>query len=148
VFLPYARFTRVMQRWSLFCPEPRRYVSSYYFVATYRDGSTRRWQRPFPPHWGYIARLHSANWQKFDSASHHMEDRQLWPDLARWASSKLASPGEGAPIQLQLFRHFAVTPPPNPTGEVQHDAKDFQFIERPIFTYFPAQELSGDPQNR
>ena len=31
IFLPYAKLTRIMQRWSLFAPEPRRYFHEFPF---------------------------------------------------------------------------------------------------------------------
>ena len=135
-FLPYARLTRVMQRWALFSPEPRRYVHNYYFNIEFKNGTTTRWQRPYPPNCDYFERQHAYNWQKYDTASNHMEDQRLWPDLGAWIGNQFQS-DVNPPVRIQLFRHAADTPPPNETGYALHDSSEFSFVDGLIFTYFP-----------
>ena len=136
LFVPYARLTRVMQRWALFSPEPRRYVHSYFFRIRFKNGMETKWQRPYPPRWGFFARHHSSHWQKFDTASNHMEDSQLWPDLAAWIGRKFANP-ENPPVEIQLIRHSADIPPPSPSGNVMAPASTLVFKDRVVFDYFP-----------
>jgi hypothetical protein len=112
---PYARATRLMQRWSLFCPEPRRYSAQYAFEITRRDGSRTRWSRPLPPQWGFFARHHASNWQKLDSASNRMETPFFWPGLARWAEREFRD-DSNPPTQISLYKLVTQTPPPGPDG--------------------------------
>jgi hypothetical protein len=123
----YARLTRVMQRWSLFAPEPRRYIGLYFFRIQFKDRSIQDWQRPLPPNWDYFERQHAYNWQKFDLASNHMEDIHFWPDLAAWIERKFHD--DHNPVaQIQLFHRVAETPPPETSN-------NFKFSDKNIFTY-------------
>jgi hypothetical protein len=134
IFTPYARLTRIMQRWALFCPEPERYISSYYFEITFHDGTKTRWERPYPPNWDPIERYHAYNWQKFDTESKHMEDRLFWPGLADWMRRKYWNE-KNPPKKIQLFNRVADVPPPNKTGHVTSEPKEFKYNDKLLFAY-------------
>ena len=134
LLLPYARFTRIMQRWSLFCPEPRRYVGKYFFEISFKDHSVRQWHRPDSPKWGYFERHIASHWQKFDTASNHMQDRRLWPDIAQWVKRRFWSAGN-PPETIRLVYSIAPTPPPNEHGSAEPAPSAFVFRDHVIFTY-------------
>lgn len=137
----YGRWTRLLQRWSLFSPEPRRFMQSYFFEVTFRDQTKTRWQRPYPPSWDFFARHHAYNWQKLDTASNHMEDPQLWDDYAHWAQKKFWS-DRNPPTEIRLIRRAAEILPPKDNGAIWHNLEDFHFLEQELFTYDVAtQEL-------
>ena len=126
VFIPFARWTRLMQRWSLFCPEPRRYSGLYKFEITLSDGTIREWQRPLPPNWNPVERLRAYNWQKFDTAANHMEDRWIWPDLVLWIAEKYKSE-KNPPVRIRLLHEIADTPPPGEPASPSHQTVVFDY---------------------
>jgi hypothetical protein len=127
--LPYARATRLMQRWALFCPEPRRFFSQYFFEVTFKDGTQTHWSRPESPNWDFFGRHHASNWQKFDTASNHMEDPRFRADLAAWVAGHLANEAN-PPERIVLIHHIAPVPPP-PAGASAPGAG----TDIPIFDY-------------
>ncbi len=134
LFDSYARWTRLEQRWSLFSPEPRRYIVQYVFHIRFRDGSTTVWQRPAPPKWGFFARYYVSDWQKFDTASNRMEDPALWPDLATWVARQFPN-SKNPPVEIQLVARLADTPAPSANGSAWPASEAFHFRVQPIFTF-------------
>jgi len=129
----YGRYTRLLQRWSLFSPEPRRFVQLFFFEILYRDGSKSTWERPMPEVSGFFQREHAYNWQKIDTASNHLEDQHLWPDLGRWAARKFWDE-KNPPQTVRLVRRIAAISPPLEDG-VWRETRDLKFTEQVVFTY-------------
>jgi len=139
--LVYGRWTRLLQRWSLFSPEPRRYTQSFHFEITFRDGTKKLWERPYPPLWDFFERHHAYHWQKLDTASNHFEDPHLWPDYAHWVQREFSN-DRNPPTEIRLIRKAAEIDAPAQTGYIWHEPSELNFIEQTLFTYDVAtQEL-------
>jgi hypothetical protein len=135
----YGVVTRVMQRWSLFCPEPRRFDKSYYFVVTFKDGTKTTWRRPYPPNWDFWERWNAYNWQKFDLAGFSLDNENLWPDVSEWMKRKFWS-DTNPPAQVDLFVLIIPVLPPQTSGYVQHESSERQVQTHHLFTYLVAEK--------
>jgi hypothetical protein len=134
-FLPYLRWTRLLQSWPLFVPSPRKFAQKYFADITFKDGSHKIWQRPYPPNWDFFARHLSYSFQKWDLASNYLESRgPLWDDLAHYLQRLYANPSNPPEI-ITFMRSTANWPPPNETGYVRSDERLLQWTDQPVFTY-------------
>jgi hypothetical protein len=137
-FMPYLVWTRLLQNWRLFVPTPRRFLMNYHAEITFRDGTKKSWQRPYPPNWDFFPRHLAYQFQKWDLASDYLEkpglSGLLWADLGAYLGRTFDDP-VNPPEKIEFFRARADVPPPNETGYVQPDLSHLQWDDRLIHTY-------------
>ncbi len=136
-FLPYLRWTRLLQSWPLFVPSPRKYTAKYRAEIKFKDGSVKTWQRPYSPNWDFFERHLSYSFQKWDLASNYLESRgPLWGDLAHYLQEQYSTGDPANPPEVITFiRATANWPPPNETGYARSDEKLLQWTDRTVFVY-------------
>src|SRR5438067_269077 len=72
-FHPYLWWTRLEQDWKLFVPTPRIFSIRYHVDIDFKNGKHIRWQRPYPPKWGFFQRMLCYHFQKWDLASNRID---------------------------------------------------------------------------
>ncbi len=134
-FLPYLRWTRLLQSWPLFVPSPRKFAMKYKAEITFRDGEKKTWRRPYPPNWDFFQRHEAYNFQKWDLASNYLESsNMLWPDLVNYIERLHQNPNN-PPTKIKLIREVALWPPPHTSGYVGPDDNELEWQDFPLFTY-------------
>jgi hypothetical protein len=136
-FYDYALWTRLLQEWSLFTPNPRKFIVYYRFQIEMQNGQKIDWVRPYPENWDFFQRHLAYNWQKFDLAGHNLDRPDLYPDVADYMSRKFAN-DSNPPHTIKLFREEASIPPPKPTGDAWPTKDELHFMDVPLFTYVVA----------
>jgi hypothetical protein len=135
---PYLVWTRLLQNWPLFAPEPRRFIVKYRAEITFRNHAMTVWERPYPPDWDFFARHLSYQFQKWDTGSNNLEkpiiSDFLWLDFAHYLEKLYANPAN-PPDHITFFRSRAAVPPPNETGYAQPDFSHPQWIDDRVHLY-------------
>lgn len=135
-FLPYLRWTRLLQSWKLFVPTPRKYIMKFRADITLKDGTVVSWQRPYPPNWNFFERHLAYNFQKWDLASNYLTASEvLWKDLAEYLIRIYSTDVKNPPVSVSFIRITADVPPPNPTGYVQFNPSRLLWTEHVLFKY-------------
>jgi hypothetical protein len=134
--LYYVNALRIMQRWELFVPEPRRMATEYRVDIKFAKG-TGVWKRTQPVKWDFFQRHEAYNFQKWDLAGHHLDTpSQLYRDLARYIMKRYDRDPANPMLSLQLVRAQADWPPPRESGWVGGEVADLQWKDRVLFTYY------------
>lgn len=134
-FNPYLVWTRLLQQWKLFVPDPRTAMVKYSVDITFKDGRMITWQRPYPPNWDFFERHLAYNFQKWDLATDYIEEKGLlWPDLAHFIEYRFRDE-KNPPEIITFIRTKAKIPDPNPIGYVMHDPSEFEWGRFIVFTY-------------
>ncbi len=135
---PYLVWTRLLQNWYLFAPEPRRYLVKYRAEITFRNHAMTVWERPYPPKWDFFARHLSYQFQKWDTGSFNLEkpliSNLLWLDLSHYLEKLYANPAN-PPDHIYYFRSRAAVPPPNESGYVEPDFSHLKWIDDRVHVY-------------
>ena len=135
IFYPYLKITHLLQIWPLFTPEPRRWMTKYRVDIRFQKGNVETWSRPYPSNWDFFDRHLSYNFQKWDLATETIEiPAYTQRDITNYILRMYESPSN-PPTYISFVKTTADVPPPNPTGYVQHGAKDFKWKTLNLWTY-------------
>lgn len=135
IFMPYLVWTRLLQHWELFVPAPRKYALKYHAEISFKDGTTKSWQRPYPPNWDFFERHLSYNFQKWDLAAGYLEQRDLlWRDLTDFLLRIYAN-DQNPPVSVTFIRSKAERQPPHEEGYVMHEDSELQWNDSVVFKY-------------
>jgi hypothetical protein len=137
-FTPYLVWTRLLQNWRLFVPTPKKFFMNYHAEITFKDGTKKNWQRPYPPNWDFFPRHLAYQFQKWDLASNYLEQpglsSLLWEDLGSYLTRIYNDPAN-PPEKIEFFRSRADIPPPLETGYAQPDLSQLQWQTQLVHTY-------------
>jgi hypothetical protein len=138
-FYPYALWTRTLQEWSLFTPNPRTSIVYYKYEIQFKNGEKKDWVRPYPENWAFFQRHLAYNWQKFDLAGHNLDRPTLYPDVADYVSRRFQNESN-PPTTVKLFREEAPLPPPKPSGDAWPLQNELHWTAISLFTYDVAEK--------
>ncbi len=138
-FYPYALWTRLLQDWSLFTPNPRAKHIYYRFDVYFRDGAKTTWIRPYSENWDFFQRHLAYNWQKLDLAGHNLDKPFLYPDIADFIKRKFWSDAN-PPSKIILNRVEASWSEPRTVGFVGPILEGMYYHDRVMFTYFVSED--------
>jgi len=132
-FYYYALWTRLLQRWNLFAPDPRKDATYYRVEVTFNDFSQYMWRRPYPTNWGFFYRHLCYNWQKYDLAVTHMEYPQFWDDIVNFIAHQdfITKPIK----RIRLSKMKSPWPPPKLEGYAFTEVKDLIWQDVTVFVY-------------
>lgn len=140
VVMPYLKWTRLLQEWSLFVPAPKTYAIWYHAEITLDDGTQIIWKRPRSPNWNFFERHEVYHYQKWDLATQQLDShRGLWLDLAEFLERGYLSAGL-KPRSMRWVRSTAPRPPPAQTGSLfvgsphERDAR-LEWTDRILFEF-------------
>lgn len=133
-FYPYALWTRILQEWSLFSPNPRKEYVYYKFVITFKDGKKKTWVRPYPENWNFFQRHLAYNWQKLDLAGHNLDRNVLYKDFADYLKKKFWDE-TNPPQMIELYRAESKWSDPKPEGYVGPDLENMFWRDVQLFVY-------------
>jgi hypothetical protein len=134
-FFPYLRWTRLLQGWLLFVPEPRRFALQYKIELQFKDGSQKIWMRPYPPNWDFFERHLSYQFQKFDLASNYLETYDfVRRDYCEFVM-RLHWSETNPPTTVSLIRSQASWPEPNSDLPLQYDESKLQWRNMLVQSY-------------
>lgn len=132
-FYIFGLWTRTLQTWNLFAPEPRRYASYYQVEVMYNDFTKYMWRRPYPTNWGFFYRHLCYNWQKYDLAATHMEMPIVWDDIVNFIVRQDFV--TKSIKRVRLSKMVAPWPPPKSSGYVFTEVEDLHWTDSTIFVY-------------
>jgi hypothetical protein len=138
-FYGYALWTRLLQEWSLFTPNPRKSIVYYKYEIEFKDGRKNFWVRPYPENWAFFQRHLAYNWQKFDLAGHNLDRPDLYEDVADFISRKFSN-DQNPPKTVRLYREEAPLPPPKPSGDAWPTEREIHWRDVLLFTYSVAEK--------
>lgn len=132
-FSPWLRWTRLLQHWGLFTPEPVKRVTRYRVEIQFADGQRVLWTRPYPPNWDFFERHLSYAYSKWDLKTGDLRDQELlWPDLANYLADLYWDYGRAPPRRFELIRSQAPLPPPPAEGDVYPDLEKLPWAEQSL----------------
>jgi hypothetical protein len=134
-YFPYLRWTRLLQGWLLFTPEPRRYSLKYEIEIIYENNHRVAWQRPYPPKWDFFERHLSYNFQKFDLAADYLvTDKDVRYDYCSYVL-RLHWSDINPPQVVRLLTYRAEWPEPNSDGPLEYDETKLTWIRHVMASY-------------
>lgn len=138
--MPYLVWTRLLQQWNLFVPDPRKEAIRYRAEVEMEDGQVIQWQRPYPPNWDFFERHLVYHFQKWDLATQQLDQYPgLWLDLAEFLERGYRRTGY-QPRVIRWLRSTAKRPPPPASGPVflgsplERDSR-LEWVDRVVFIY-------------